>query len=332
MGEKIMIALGTFLLLFLAAFLLFFKEWLILSVFLLSTFISILYIRGNRRRLSRDLSEISEMLEAILQEKQPRCHCSNKDTLTDKIRMQILRIDEIHKGNRKTLEKEGDSMKQLLAQISHQLRNPLANMETYLALAEDDNISQGERKVYIESVGRSEQKIKFLVEKFMLAARMENRIIQIRKFPQDLKETVAQALFQIYRQAEKKRIFVEIKDKQLSDIIVSHDKNWLCEAIYNLLDNSIKYSPEGSKVEIFLKDNEMFTQISVADEGVGIEEGEENKIFHLYYRGNNISGQEGYGMGLFITRQIIAAHDGFMRVKRRQKGLEIAICLPKVGS
>ena len=148
----------------------------------------------------------------------------------------------------------------------------------------------------------------------------------------DLKQTVAEAVFQVYKRAEDKHIFIEIKDNNKFDYIVPHDRNWICEGVYNLLDNSIKYSPKGSRVQIFLEDNEMFTEISVEDEGIGIDPGEENKIFQLYYRGNNISGQEGYGMGMFITRQIISAHDGFMRVKRKKKGLKVSIFLPKVGT
>ena len=68
------------------------------------------------------------------------------------------------------------------------------------------------------------------------------------------------------------------------------------------------------------------------DEGIGIEKDEENKIFQIYYRGKNISGEEGYGMGLFITREIIKKHDGFLKAKRRKQGLSISIFLPKTGT
>lgn len=332
MREKAINCLEVFLLVSIAALLFFQQEWLILLTFCILVIVLIIHIKDNRRKISHDLSEISEMLEQILQEKQIQYNCINSDTLFDKIRMQILRINEINKGNRNTLEKERDSIKQLLAEISHQLRTPLANMETYLALVDDERTPQSEKKKYIQSVESAEQKIKFLVEKFIIAARMENRIIQIHKFSQDLKQTVAEAVFQVYKRAEDKHIFIEIKDNNKFDYIVPHDRNWICEGVYNLLDNSIKYSPKGSRVQIFLEDNEMFTEISVEDEGIGIDPGEENKIFQLYYRGNNISGQEGYGMGMFITRQIISAHDGFMRVKRKKKGLKVSIFLPKVGT
>ena len=186
MREKTINGLEVFLLITIAALLFYQREWLILFVFFILCFILIIHLRKNRVEISQDLSEISEMLEQILQEKQLQYNCINSDTLFDKIRMQILRIDEINKGNMNTLEKERDSIKQLLAEISHQLRTPLANMETYLALADDERTPQSEKKKYIQSVECAEQKIKFLVEKFIIAARMENRIIQIHKFSQDL--------------------------------------------------------------------------------------------------------------------------------------------------
>lgn len=332
MRGKIIKSIEIFLLLLIVMCLILKQEWLILLALCMFFIFMIIHTKQNRKKISYDLSEISEMLEQVLQGKTLKYNCINTDTLFDKIRMQILRIDEINKGNKDILEKERDNIKQVLAEISHQLRTPLANMETYLALVDDEKTPQSEKKVYIQSIESAEEKIKFLVEKFIIAARMENRIIQIHKVYQDLKQTVAESVFQVYKRAEKKRIFVEIKEKNRRDYNVYHDRNWLCEGIYNLLDNSIKYSPNGSRVQVLLDDNEMFTEISVEDEGIGIEPGEENKIFQLYYRGNNILGQEGYGMGMFITRQIITAHDGFMRVTRKEQGLKVSIFLPKVGT
>src|SRR5699024_274107 len=113
---------------------------------------------------------------------------------------------------------------------------------------------------------------------------------------------------------------------------VLHDRNWICEAVYNLLDNSIKYSPDSSDIIIDLIDNEMFSEIKVEDFGTGIKKGEENNIFQLYYRGSNISDQEGYGMGLFITREIIQKHGGYIKAKRKENGLIMSVVLPKAGT
>ena len=178
---------------------------------------------------------------------------------------------------------------------------------------------------------KSENKLHFLIEKFIVAARLENQIIQIHKCDRNLKETVAQAVFQVRKKAEEKNINIIVQGED-ADKKVIHDRNWLCEAICNLLDNSIKYSPVSTDIVVTLISNEMFSEIRIEDSGTGIEKGEENKIFQLYYRGKNISNEEGYGMGLFITREIVQKHDGFMKVKRKDSGLIMSIILPKAGT
>lgn len=199
-----------------------------------------------------------------------------------------------------------------------------------LTLLEDNRIEEAEKETYIKAVEKSENKLHFLIEKFIVAARLENQIIQIHKCDSNLKETVAQAVFQVRKKAEEKNINIIVQGED-ADKKVIHDRNWLCEAIYNLLDNSIKYSPVSTDIVVTLISNEMFSEIRIEDSGTGIEKGEENKIFQLYYRGKNVSNEEGYGMGLFITREIVQKHDGFMKVKRKDSGLIMSIILPKAG-
>ena len=245
---------------------------------------------------SSQMAYISELLEQILQNRPVSYVSEEKDTLYGKILVQIKRIDEIKAENNKALLKERDSIKQLLTQIAHQLRTPLANMENYLVLLEEEGISEEERLKYINAVEKSERKISFLVEKFMLSARLESQIIQIHKSTSNLKETVAQAIFQVYKKAQEKDIYIDLQENENDEWMVLHDKNWICECVYNLLDNSIKYSKVGQQITVSMKNNEMFTQISVEDNGIGISQDEENRIFKLYYRGKNTTGYEGYGI------------------------------------
>lgn len=288
--------------------------------------------KKKERAYFDELAGISDVLEKVLQRKQVSYEEAKDDTLYSKILSQIQRLDERNRGSMEALEKERDEIKQLLAEISHQLRTPLTNLETYLALLEENLGDEGEREDYLKAAGSAEQKINFLVEKFILAARLEGRVIQIHKNCQDVKETVAQAVFQVYKKAKEKNIRIRVEESPHMDRMVYHDRNWISEVIYNLLDNSIKYSPVGSEITVFMKNNEMFTEISVEDMGIGIDEGEENRIFQLYYRGNRVSNQEGYGMGLFIVREIVKKHDGFVRVKRKKQGLIMSIFLPKAGT
>ncbi len=318
---------------FFGIFLLYEKEWLFLSVFLLLALGNGYLNKKRNSEYTTELKKISEALEMILQKKKISYQPDYTDLFEDRILFQIHRMNEINLGYQTELEKEQESMKRLLAEIAHQLRTPLANMETYFDLLEDKEITKEELHSYLQAVKASEEKIKFLVENFILAARMEKHIIQIHKTCKNLKETVAKAIFQVYKKAQNKDILIELREEikqgEIETQPVYHDQHWLCEAICNLLDNSIKYSPESSCILVILRSNEMFSEICIEDNGIGIDEGEENKIFQIYYRGNRTSSQNGYGMGLFITREIIKQHEGFLKAKRKSKGLGVSIFLPE---
>lgn len=307
------------------------QEWGLFSGVLLLDFLFFYQQKCMGQAYARELEKITDALDQMFLGKDISVRAEHADTLPAKILAQIHRIHAANKGCQSLLQREKEGIKKLLAEISHQLRTPLANMESYLALLEDEAYGNGQKE-YLEAVKCSEEKIKFLTERFILAARMENKIIQIHKIPSDLKETVARAVFQVSEKAERKEIFIEVADERMGRRMVAHDANWLSEAVYNLLDNSVKYSQRKTCIRVILRANEMFSEICVEDEGAGIGKDEEHKIFQIYYRGKNVSGEEGYGMGLFITREIIKKHDGFLKAKRREQGLSISIFLPKTGT
>lgn len=284
-------------------------------------------LTAQKRAHMQELKEISEALETLLQRKE-FVSVVPEDTLKSKILFQTQKAGEMYQGVTGLLEQERDRIKQLLAETAHQLRTPLANLENCLALLEDHDLSAQERLHSLEAAAQSERTLHFLVERFILAARLEGRILQIRPWDTDLKETVAQAVFQIYKKAQDKGVHIEIAQEG-NPRKVLHDRNWLREAVYNLLDNSVKYSPEAGKVRVTLLSNEMFSEIRVADEGIGIEPGEEAQIFQPYYRGKRVSHQEGYGLGLFITREILQKHGGYVKVKRTDPGISVSMVLPQ---
>ena len=129
------------------------------------------------------------------------------------------------------------------------------------------------------------------------------------------------------KEAEEKHIEIRLEMKEGEQ--APHDRQWLGEAVYNLLDNSVKYSEEYGQILMTVVRNEMFTQIRVRDWGRGIEEGEENLVFGRFYRGKNVSGEKGFGLGLYLAREIVHQHGGFLRLKRQEPGLSVSIYLPE---
>lgn len=210
-------------------------------------------------------------------------------------------------------------------EIAHQMRTPLTNMETYTGLLRE-RLEDTAALQYIGAVEESERKLHFLAESFIKMSRLEQHVIQIRKEETDIRKTVQNALGQIQNQAEERRIRFEISLPEKA--VCMHDANWLGEALYNILDNAVKYSAPGGRVELSARESEMFLKIRVRDYGLGIDPGEESWIFRRFYRGSRVTTQEGFGIGLYLAREIVNRHGGFLTAKRMEPGVQMEISLP----
>lgn len=275
----------------------------------------------------KEMEALSEALEKLINGEAPEIEGISQDTLPSKVRSQILRLGEIMKAKDQALGKEKEEIRGLIADTAHQLRTPLANMESYLELLETMDWEEKERENYLLALRESQEKIRFLTEGLIKMARLESRIIQIRKEARDLQETLLESILQVKKEAEEKHI--EIRLEMTEGEQAPHDRQWLGEAVYNLLDNSVKYSEEYGQILMTVVRNEMFTEIRVRDWGRGIEEGEENLVFGRFYRGKNVSGEKGFGLGLYLAREIVHQHGGFLRLKRQEPGLSVSIYLPE---
>lgn len=321
--------------------------WCLITAALVFLSTGAVWYRQEKYR-ERELAEISSMLEWALDGRDYPKIGSYQETLSSKIRHQLYRLQGMTKGYHVRLEQDRDSIKNLITEIAHQMRTPLANIETYLDFLRDPGLSGQERENYLEAAVLSEKKIHFLAESFIKMSRLEHRIIQIRPIDTDLLLTLREAAGQVQRKAQERglRICTQFPE----ELLHPHDVDWLGEAVFNLLDNAVKYSPPGTepdgkaellpgaeqngsdqllpgtepdeKSEILLgaEQNEMFVRIWVRDHGTGIEEGDEAKVFQRFYRGCNAEKTEGFGLGLYLAREIVLLHGGFVKLKRLRDG------------
>ena len=108
------------------------------------------------------------------------------------------------------------------------------------------------------------------------------------------------------------------------------DPKWTEEALCNLLDNAVKYTPAGGAVTVEVKNYELFSAIRVSDTGPGIPEGEQAKIFGRFYRAPGAYQTEGVGIGLYLTRQIAEKQGGYVKVESAPgKGSVFSLFLPR---
>ena len=299
---------------------------------------SIIYIRQRKLRME-ELRKAAAMTEDILAGHRLRASAPGDELLLARIENQLVRIQEVLDGRRKEAEKSRDEIQKLISEIAHQMRTPLTNIESYTGFLRnitetaeqnlEGEASGSNEKIglqYISALEVSEKKLHFLVDSFVKMARLEQHIIQIHKNEKDLLKTIQNTFGQIQNRAEEKQIRFHITLPKQA--LCVHDSNWLSEAVFNILDNAVKYSEPGGTVEVSLKQNEMYMKLQVRDYGIGIEEGEENQIFRRFYRGRRVTVQEGLGIGLYLAREIMNLHGGFMTAKKMEPGLLIEVNLP----
>ena len=111
------------------------------------------------------------------------------------------------------------------------------------------------------------------------------------------------------------------------------DEKWVVEAVYNILDNAIKYLPGGTTIYIEAFSYELFSGIRIRDEGIGVTEEEIPLLFGRFYRGRNVHDIEGIGVGLFLAREIVEGNGGYIKVNSELgKGTIFEICFPNVST
>lgn len=280
----------------------------------------------QRSAYEKELDRISGDLEAFLSGKTILPKQETEELLPSKIRHQMLRLQAMIRTCREKAEKDNREIRNLIVEIAHQLRMPLANLETYLDLLYCGDLTDEEIGKYLDAAGASKEQLSFLIESFIKMARLETKVIQLKKQSRDLEKTILKAILQEEREAREKDIEITFCAKQKAQVL--HDENWLGEAVENLIDNSIKYSPPGSQIHISLEENQMFAEIRIRDYGIGIEPEEEAEIFKRFYRGKRVTSEKGFGLGMYLAREIVSRHQGFLKVRRQQQGLSCSIFLP----
>lgn len=291
----------------------------------------VLYIQRKRR--AAELEALSGLIKDVLDEKEIQETGAGEETLYARMEHMLVRIQRMSRGRQQELEESRSRIQKLITEIAHQMRTPLANAGTYLELLEGE---LSDRKLpadspapfYLDAVRASQEKLRFLTEEFIKMSRLENRMIRIRKEETDIGGTLECALDRLHMAAKKKELTICAQIPE--GLSCPHDPGWLGEALWNVLDNSVKYSHEKGRIWVEASQSEMYLTIRVADEGIGMEEGEETLVFQRFYRGRRTTSFEGFGIGLYLAREIILQHDGFMTIRRREPGVEVKICLPVV--
>lgn len=288
---------------------------LILTGGLIISILRILKYRGT-------ISTVEKLLDQLLKRDPDISINQYSDNLGSKLAHRTGRIIELIHKERADAQGEKEQLQSLLADISHQVKTPLANIALYnsLALEEAGGMESPESKALSEYLNRSSEqtdKLTWLMEQLVKTARLETGIIAPQPVMADLKATLATVLDDYWEPAEEKKIAIKVEPFEGKDLL--HDPRWTAEAIGNILDNAIKYSPEDSTITISFRELEFFCELSLKDEGPGISPDSYNDVFKRFFRAGETSDKPGVGLGLYIAQIIMNLQGGYIAVKKNLK-------------
>jgi len=299
----------------------------IVSIFSITIIgICITFIILVSRNVDNTLGALSQTIESIIDGNPVNTFSTIEDTMLSKLQSQILKLSDILKSHSIKQKKEKDAITALISDISHQLKTPLANLNIYNSLLLDENLDCHKRVEFTKNMENQLKKLNWLMESLIKMSRLEAGIIKLNTENQFISQTVLQAIAMVSKKAEEKGINIIFNGEEIELV---HDSKWTQEAIFNILDNAVKYSEKNTEISVSIIKYELFCRVDIKDQGNGIFESDSNKIFTRFYRGENTKNIEGVGIGLFLARKIISAQGGYIKVRSTAgKGSVFSVFLP----
>jgi signal transduction histidine kinase len=253
---------------------------------------------------------------------------SYDESLLSKIEAKMARFLSQSELRRDQIERERERMRSLISDISHQTKTPLANIALYTGLLAEQNLNE-EQSELANQLTAGADKLNFLIQSLVKTSRLESGIIKIKPKPNDIGELLSSAVGECKSIAAVKGITLTIVG--VANLTAVFDMRWCSEALFNIVENAVKYTPEGGSITVTVAEYEMFIRIDVTDTGRGIREDDLPKVFTRFWRVAESADTHGTGLGLYLAREIVTACGGYIKVVSKiGAGSTFSVFLSKV--
>ena len=283
--------------------------------------LSIGAVLWQRRRTRRILENLGRMLDAAIQGDFTQARFN--ETMLSALENRLAHYLAASTVSARNVQAEKEKLKALIGDIAHQTKTPIANILLYTQLL----MEQPGNAACLDALDGQTRKLQSLIDALVKTSRLESGVIALHPESGQLQTVMESAVNQLAPKAEAKGISIALEQTDADGVF---DPKWTEEALYNLLDNAVKYTPPGGRVSVSAAAYPMFCAIRVRDNGPGIPKEEQPRVFQRFYRGMEHQTEEGVGIGLYLARQIAEGQGGYVKVSSQMGvGSTFSLYLPR---
>ena len=230
------------------------------------------------------------------------------------LKNEIYKVTLMLSEYNKQLQHEKLRLSEHMADISHQLKTPLSSMMVMVDLLNNQDLPPEKRREFTVRISSQLKRIEWLVSSLLKMAMLDAGVIKMKREEVKVRTLIENALKPLIIPMEIKGITCSVTG---GDMVLICDLQWTTEAIINIMKNCIEHTREHDKIEVTAKDNPIYFEIRISDNGPGISKEDLPHIFTRFYRGKNAS-PGSVGIGLAMAKSIIKEQNGDITVKSRQ--------------
>lgn len=217
--------------------------------------------------------------------------------------------------NLKALQKEKQFLADLMSDISHQLKTPLAALTMYNEILSEKELSKEQQAMFLEQGKQQLERMNWLIQSLLKLAKLDVGAIQFQQKIASLNRTIERSAEILNELALQKGVQVRVTNSQ--ECYMKHDTDWMTEALLNVIKNAIEHTPARGIVLISLDESDTLYKIHIQDQGEGIEREEIHNIFKRFYKGKKNKKSGSVGIGLSLSKSIVEGHNGMIQVESK---------------
>ncbi len=270
------------------------------------------YIRKRDQRIS----ELTTYMKQVAKREYHLALTENTEDELSHLQNELYKITVMLKESSEHERRQREAVTESVSDISHQLKTPMTSIQILLDnLLEDKDMEEPVRLRFLEEIARQMEGMRWLIGALLKLSRLDADVVDFKHE----KICVGDMIEEIRQKLE---VLAEVREVQLMmdgnvQAVIMGDYQWNCEALMNIMKNAIEHSRPQGVVTIAVEENDVYTKITVADEGEGIAGEDLKHIFDRFYRASNAS-KDSVGIGLAMAKSIIEKQEGYISVESKE--------------